>query len=225
MKILAIEFSSAQRSIAVLSDVNGQQQIQEAVESGPTTSAFGLTESVLEQTGVDREQIELVVIGLGPGSYTGIRAAIAVGYGWQLSGTGAHLTGISSAEAIAAEAAGLGFTGKLHVVIDAQRRELYWATYELDPSGVAKEVRPLRIATMAEAELERQAGGLVVGPEARKWFADAHEVHPRAATLARLAAARWRITGGIPSAPSLEPIYLRETSFVKAPKPRVIPNL
>ncbi len=44
-------------------------------------------------------------------------------------------------------------------------------------------------------------------------------VFPRAATLGQLAAGRADFVSG----EKLEPIYLRETKFVKAPPPRVLP--
>src|SRR5258706_8021657 len=100
MTILAFEFSSAQRSVALAR--NGVV-LSEAAESGGyrVTNAFGLTEKVLADAKVSREVIEVIAVGIGPGSYTGIRAAIAIAQGWQLA-RGIKLIGISSAEELAA---------------------------------------------------------------------------------------------------------------------------
>ena len=62
------------------------------------------------------------------------------------------------------------------------------------------------------------AGQVIVGPEVTRWFPSGRIVFPRAATLARLAASRTDFADG----ESLEPIYLRETTFVKAPPPRIV---
>src|SRR5260221_8316149 len=112
MKILALEFSSPQRSVAVLRSGGGDGSsfVSEAVETqAGGMEAFRLVEQALKAAGVEREQIECLVVGLGPGSYTGIRAAIALAQGWQLARE-VKLLGVSSAEAIAAEAQEQGMT-------------------------------------------------------------------------------------------------------------------
>jgi tRNA threonylcarbamoyladenosine biosynthesis protein TsaB len=80
---------------------------------------------------ISREEIEVIAVGLGPGSYTGIRAAIAVAQGWQLA-RGVKLLGVSSADRMSggAGAGGENFRA-VNVVIDAQRGEFYLATWEI----------------------------------------------------------------------------------------------
>jgi len=60
------------------------------------TRALGMIESVLREAGLEREQIDVIAVGLGPGSYTGIRTALSIAQGWQLA-RGVKLLGISSA--------------------------------------------------------------------------------------------------------------------------------
>jgi hypothetical protein len=57
---------------------------------------------------------------------------------------------------------------------------------------------------------------MLAGPEVTKWFPGGRLIFPRAAVLAELAARRCDFTPG----ERLEPIYLRETNFVKAPPAR-----
>jgi tRNA threonylcarbamoyladenosine biosynthesis protein TsaB len=102
MKILALEFSSEQRSVAVLDD---DKVLGEARETaGKHTQAFALIEGALAQARIEREQIECVAVGLGPGSYMGTRIAIAIAQGWQLARE-VKTAGVSSAEAVARQAA------------------------------------------------------------------------------------------------------------------------
>src|SRR5581483_12051667 len=115
-----------------------------------------------------------------------------------------------SAEAIAMRAQAGGIEGQVQVVIDAQRGEIYHAGYELSKTAV-REVTPLRII----APTSLSSDGTVVGPEATRWFPAAKIIFPGATLIARLAADRTRSIAGV-----IEPIYLRETSFVKAPPPR-----
>ena len=216
MKILALDFSSPQRSAAVLND--GDASAHEVVDLSPgrDMKPFALIESALRQAKLEREDIECIAVGIGPGSYAGIRVAISLAQGWQLA-TGVKLLGISSVDCIAAQAAADGVRGKFSVVIDAQRGEFYLASYEAC-NGVAKETSSLKLASLAEAQERERAGELLVGPEAMCWFPNGRIIFPHAARLARLAARRSDFVAG----EKLEPIYLRETSFVKAPPAREI---
>jgi tRNA threonylcarbamoyl adenosine modification protein YeaZ len=217
MKILALEFSSPQRSVAVIrrgespSDID----VSEVIEPG-STAPFTMIEDALRAAKLEREQIDCIVVGLGPGSYTGIRAAISIVQGWQLARE-IKLLGISSAECIAAQAAADGLTGRVNVIVDAQREEFYLAGYELTADG-SREMEPLKIVTGAEVRRRADAGESLIGPEVSRWFPSGKTVFPRAATLGRLALNR---TDFIPGE-KLEPIYLRETKFVKAPPPRIL---
>jgi tRNA threonylcarbamoyl adenosine modification protein YeaZ len=221
MKILALEFSSPQRSVAVVQRPTDAEPLAlgEAIETGARSSnPLGLVEEALRQAQLDRAQIECLVIGLGPGSYNGIRLAIALAQGWQLARP-VKLLGISAAECLAAEAQAEGVFGRVHVVIDAQRGEFYLASYDLSAEA-CRTIEPLRLATLPEVRDCYQAGGYIVGPEVINWFPGSRVLFPRATTLGRLAAGS---TGFVPGE-KLEPIYLRATQFVKAPPPRIVPT-
>ena len=98
MKILAIEFSSEHRSIAVL---DGERLLAEqTVTEGRGTKALSLIESILDHSELCKLQIDCIAVGVGPGSYTGIRSAIALTQGWQLA-LGVKVLGINSLEAMA----------------------------------------------------------------------------------------------------------------------------
>ena len=62
---------------------------------------------------------------------------------------------------------------------------------------------------------------MIVWPNLQQRFPQSHVLLPDAAMLGRIAATRTDFLNGA----ALEPIYLRETTFVKAPPPRVIPAL
>ncbi|HEY5297185.1 MAG TPA: tRNA (adenosine(37)-N6)-threonylcarbamoyltransferase complex dimerization subunit type 1 TsaB [Verrucomicrobiae bacterium] len=208
MTILALEFSSPQRSVA---SARGNSVLSEAVETGGrNTAAFGMIEKVLAAAKIEREEIETIVIGLGPGSYTGIRAAIAVAQGWQLARK-TKLIGINSVEAMVAEAQAQKFFGRVNVAIDAQRNEFYLAIYEI-AENEWKEIEPLKIVTLAELQSRVQVNKIVSGSEIFKCFPNVQVILPRATRLAEIAAGRNDFCAG----EKLEPIYLRETNFVKS---------
>lgn len=219
MKILALEFSSSQRSVAVLD--GGGTSVCEVVETSPgnTMKPLGMVERALNQAGLERGQIGCIAVGIGPGSYTGIRVAISLAQGWQLA-TGVKLIGVSSVACMAEQAAGDGITTPFSVIVDAQRGEFYLASFEVNGDGPS-EAAPLRLATLAEAQARERVGDILIGPEVTRWFPNGRLVFPRAETLARLARQRSDFING----DRLQPIYLRETTFVKAPPPRTFSKI
>ena len=214
MTILALEFSSPQRSVAVLR-TDGAAMTAEAVETGGHgVDAFGMIEQVLAEAKIEREQIDVLAVGLGPGSYTGIRAAISIAQGWQLA-RGVKLLGISSVDCLAAQARAEKIIGGVSVVIDAQRNEFYLATYEITGDDW-REIAALKILTKVEVQSRTGTDGILIGPEVTRWLPDGRTIFPRASALAELAAHRSEFVPG----EKLEPVYLRETNFVKTPPRR-----
>jgi tRNA threonylcarbamoyladenosine biosynthesis protein TsaB len=210
MTILALEFSSEQRSVAV---ARGGIILGEARESGGRSmAAFAMIEKVLALAKIEREEIETIVVGLGPGSYTGVRAAIALAQGWQLA-RGTKTIGVSSVAVIAEQARTEKLFGRVNIVVDAQRGEFYFATYNLAETSLT-EIAPLKILPMAEVQSRAKAGEILIGPEAVRFFPNGRTVFPHASAVAVLAAGHGNFLAG----EKLEPIYLRETNFVKAVK-------
>jgi tRNA threonylcarbamoyladenosine biosynthesis protein TsaB len=207
MTILALEFSSEQRSAALARE--GVVLAEASELGGRDTKAFGLIEKVLAAAKIAREEIEVIAVGLGPGSYTGIRAAIAVAQGWQLA-RGVKLLGVSSAECLAAQAQAEKIFGRVNVVIDAQRGEFYLATWKISAAARA-EIARLKIVAAVEIAARKNAGEICAGPAAEP------VLFPSGGMLARLAAGRNDFMAG----EDLSPIYLREVSFVKAPPGRM----
>src|ERR1041385_8281753 len=116
MKILALEFSSGQSSVAVRSE--GRPMARVVHEGRRHTPALGMVDETLRLAGWEREDVECLVVGLGPGSYGGIRSAIALAQGWQLA-RGTRLLGLSTVSCLAAQAQAAGQTGLLQILIDA----------------------------------------------------------------------------------------------------------
>lgn len=217
MKILAVEFSSDRRSVAVVSAGAVLGRAEET--GGRTARAFALIEQALAQAGLEREHIDCLAIGLGPGSYAGIRAAIALAQGWQVARP-IRLLGISSVETLAAQAQAAKLLGRVNILIDAQRKEFYFAAYEIDDHA-CRIVEPLRLLSADETRERCAQGETLVPPSLLAAFPKTTVLLPDAAALGIIAATRTDFVEG----DKLEPIYLRETSFLKAPPPRVIPGL
>lgn len=218
MKILAVEFSTDQRSVAVL---DAGVVLGSAEETATrSTPAIAMITRALAQARLERECVECLALGLGPGSYTGIRTAISLAQGWQLAmgESKLKLLGVSSLDCLAAESQARGWLGTIHCVVDAQRQEVYLASYEIGPKEIKLKL-PLRLAPVSEVVYLESEGEVIVGPEVNRWVSAGRQLVPTAATLGKLAAQRKDYLAG----ERLEPIYLRETTFVKAPSPRHIP--
>jgi tRNA threonylcarbamoyl adenosine modification protein YeaZ len=196
MKILALEFSTLRRSVALVED--GALIRENSEEARRGGSPFPLIKAVLEH-----EEPDALAIGLGPGSYTGIRSALAIAQGWNLA-KNIRAAGINSAEAIAFRAWSMNMRGEVEITIDAQRKEIYSVVYSLTEEGVI-EVEALEIRQFPRGR------GLLVGPDSKT-----HPIFPSALAVASLAERSQTFV----SPETLEAIYLREPSFVKAPAVR-----
>ncbi|HIT76895.1 MAG TPA: tRNA (adenosine(37)-N6)-threonylcarbamoyltransferase complex dimerization subunit type 1 TsaB [Candidatus Avipropionibacterium avicola] len=88
--------------------------------------------SVLDEAGLGLSEVDLVVIGMGPGPFTGLRVGIVTG--WTLASTaGIARHEICSLDVVAAQwgdtECGEGRAEEYVVCSDARRKELYWAQY------------------------------------------------------------------------------------------------
>ena len=89
------------------------------------------------RAGVAREKIACVCVGRGPGSFTGVRIALATAKGIA-SALEIGLVGVSSLDAVAWGAWKAAERGELLVVADAMRREVYPVEYRLDDEGAVR---------------------------------------------------------------------------------------
>ncbi len=227
MICLAFEFTSDRRSVAIS---DGDQRVLSQVvhDRGRTTPVFHLIDQALAEAQVARASIERLAISIGPGSYTGIRLAIAAAQGWHLA-TGIDVVAVDTFEALLRQTQRPAVAGPRVLCVNAQRQE--FAVREWDGQGWAA---PLHLES-ADLLLQRIiAGKAVFGPDLGTWIrglpststsselaarADALEAYPQASDVALLGA------NNNPVPPeTLAPVYLREASFVKAPPHRHIPG-
>ena len=95
------------------------------------------------QHGLDKEAVKYVVCGRGPGSFTGVRIAVATAKGLA-AGLEVPLHGVVTQDAQAWQAWLDGVRGHIAVLSDAMRGEVYPVRYKLDKQG-AKRVDPLTV--------------------------------------------------------------------------------
>ena len=99
------------------------------------TTLVPAVDRLLGELGVAREDIACVCVGRGPGSFTGVRIAMATAKG-MASALGVGLVGVSTLDAIAWNAQASGVRGDVLVIADAMRKEVYPVRFALSDDGV-----------------------------------------------------------------------------------------
>ena len=118
-KVLAIDTSTSRTSVAIIEadTILFSGFLAGATAHGPSLPA--LVQEALAVSGVDE-----VVVGMGPGPFTGLRVGIAFAQSFALA-RGIPVRGVCSLDAIAAQINEKDFI----VTVDARRKEVYWARY------------------------------------------------------------------------------------------------
>ena len=132
MRILAIETSSVRGSIALLEGPTTVCALEHRRENAHGESILPLVERAFAETGWRRGAVDRVAVGVGPGSFTGLRVGIAIAQGLS-EGWGVPLIGVPSLRAMAL-AAPAERPGWRCVLVDARKGELFAAVYDADGS-------------------------------------------------------------------------------------------
>lgn len=116
---LAIDTSTSRTSVALLED---GKSIWSAHHDGSLDHGKALPELVGRAL-KEREVIERVYVGMGPGPFTGLRVGIAFAWSFALA-RNVEVVGVCSLDAITASAE------EYIAATDARRKEIYWARYK-----------------------------------------------------------------------------------------------
>jgi len=212
--VLALDTSSAAITVAVAEVDDAVEVLAVKVTVDARAHGEQLAPSIrhcLDRAGIGMDRLGAVVVGVGPGPFTGLRVGLVTAA--VIAETrGLPAYGVCSLDAIAGAVDGPDAPGTLLVAADARRREVYWARYvngvRIDGPAVS---RPDEVRVQAEA---------MTGAGARR-YADVLALpllavdYPDAGALVRCAAARVRdAAAGEP----LTPLYLRRPDAV-APGP------
>jgi tRNA threonylcarbamoyladenosine biosynthesis protein TsaB len=166
---------------------------------------------LLRQLARRPDAIEVVIVGTGPGSYTGLRVGIASALGLA-RGSSARLVAVPSGEALAWAELEVG--RRATMLLDARAGELYLARYERTQDDVRVLTAPciVRPEELVLAEGDAIFGEVGIERAARLDAATARrvrtDVQPRATATLELGLLRLQRRGESP-AHELEPLYLR----------------
>lgn len=94
-------------------------------------------DGLLEGCGLGRGDLDAILVGTGPGSFTGVRIGVAAAKGLAC-GLEIPLYGVSALDAVAWVAWKAGIRGIVGVVADAMRREVYPGLFLVDDAGACR---------------------------------------------------------------------------------------
>jgi tRNA threonylcarbamoyladenosine biosynthesis protein TsaB len=215
MNILAMDTSMGACSAAALcADGTGRRLFaREALMTrGHAEALMPMVAEVLAEAGIEAQALDLIAATIGPGSFTGVRIAIAAARGLALA-TGVKLYGTDSLTVMARGALSRGLSphGPFAVAVDARRDMIYLGVYD---AGGPRRDGPLLITPDDAADLLAPDLNVAVGSGAsflaeayarqgRRIEATLPDLEPSAASLAEIA-----LEAG-ETHPTLRPLYLR----------------
>jgi tRNA threonylcarbamoyl adenosine modification protein YeaZ len=118
-KILAIDTSTSRTSVAI---IEADAVLFSSFRDGVTVHGPSLPALVKEALAIS--EVDEVVVGMGPGPFTGLRVGIAFAQSFALARE-IPVRGVCSLDAIAAQISEKDFI----ITVDARRKEVYWARY------------------------------------------------------------------------------------------------
>ncbi|MFZ5654989.1 MAG: tRNA (adenosine(37)-N6)-threonylcarbamoyltransferase complex dimerization subunit type 1 TsaB [Pseudomonadota bacterium] len=218
--LLAIETSGDLCSVA-LGARDGTIERQVAEVRGHNRLLLPAIDQLLAESGCRLSQLDAIAVGVGPGSFTGLRIGVGVAQGLAF-GAGVGVIAVSSLAALAQAGVRSGALGPAAIaltLIDARMGQVYWGLYQRAGGQVTalSEDRLDAPAAMAAAVRSALGTGIPV-PLGNGWAIagppDFPVARPRGDLVARardvLQLAEPRFAAGELLAPErLEPRYLR----------------
>jgi tRNA threonylcarbamoyladenosine biosynthesis protein TsaB len=184
----------------------------------PSRSVFEWVRELLHESSVSLDELDCIAFGSGPGSFTGVRVAVAVAQGLGYAAS-LPLCPVSTLAALAA----LGFrhttADTVACCLDAHMGEVYVGVYGRDAGDGVRELGPDVLEVPDSVSLPGGATCFAAGPgwAAYPQLADrlrgrlggiAPDLLPSAADVARLARSRF-LAGRIVQPAEAQPNYLR----------------
>ncbi|MCG6897333.1 MAG: tRNA (adenosine(37)-N6)-threonylcarbamoyltransferase complex dimerization subunit type 1 TsaB [Thiocapsa sp.] len=158
MKLLAIDTSSDACSAALL----WGDRIEQVLETAPRRHGeliLAMMQRLLGEAGAELAELDAIVFARGPGSFTGVRIAVAVAQGAAF-GAGLPVVPVSTLACMATGQFRRGGQRHLLTALDARMGEVYWGCFEIDCRGLAQPC----------CEEQVSPPGRVQVPPGRSWY-------------------------------------------------------
>ena len=218
VRILGIETSSRRGTVALTERGRPILALSHDEPGAHAERMVRLVREAMDQAGWSRHSLDRLGVGIGPGSFTGIRVGIALGHGIAM-GLDRPLVGVESLRAMA-RAVPASCPGLRCPLVDGRRGEVFWAAYESDgttrvhPRAVARGSALERLAELCPGT-RTLVGEVVAELGERPGFRDPGADLPHATWIALLAGESAVLDG------TVVPLYVRD---VDATRPNLAPN-
>lgn len=204
MKILALDSSNQALSVALVEDGRLLAETLLAIKKNHSISLMPTVDFLVAQVGWTPKDLERIVVAQGPGSYTGLRVAVAtaktLAYTLQID-----LIGVSSLQSLVPA----GLSGRVVPLIDARRNSVYAGVYE---NGRATQADQYWVFEELLASLSGQENLTFVG-EVTNFVEQIKQAFPEAAIQTSLPSAYQLAVIGqdlsVVEVTSFEPAYLK----------------
>ena len=215
---LAIETATELPSVALLrGDALAVRQARGM--RAPSSAVFEWVRELLEEAHASFSELDCIAFGAGPGSFTGVRVAVALAQGLGYA-RGLPLCPVSTLAALAAGALEGSAADSAACCLDARMGEVYFGTYRRDRELGVRALAPDRLLNPEAVSLPGEGAFLAVGPGwmAYPQLAARLRTHlrgvdpgqlPSATDVARLARPLF-LAGHVVSAAEALPNYLRD---------------
>jgi len=213
MKILAFDTSTKFLSIALLNDEKVVSEYHKEEGIRHSEVLIPQAKEMLAKAGWKVSDIGLIAVGIGPGSFTGLRIAVSTAKGIAAS-LGTKVVGVPSMDAMV-----MNFSKKARVMplLDAHKGKVYACLYEAGRVGHEKRTEYLLMPVQELLDLVKEEV-LIFGSAVVKYkdILDKHpfvryisdaDWYPRAVSIGRLGLARYLLRGD-DDPETLDPLYL-----------------
>jgi len=218
MLTLGIETSGRDGSVALLREreVVAQRGLSQAGRRHARTLVYEL-QQLLTESHVSPRDCEIVAVSQGPGSFTGLRVGVVCAKTWAYA-TGCRLVGVDTLLAIASSVDPC--VGRVDVIADAQRDELFLGQYRSGSDDVWAAERDVRIVSADDWLNDLTGDHAVTGPAVEKLrdripgnveVLPVETQHPSAIEVGRLGH-RLATAGPTLDHWALKPLYLRKSA-------------
>jgi len=220
LNILSLDSSTEACSIALLTATDSIYQRFMLAPREHTQKILPAIDDVVKEANLTLSNIDAIVYGQGPGSFTGVRITISIAQGLAF-GLDKKMVGVSTLQAMAQQALNTQQSESVYAAIDARMGEVYFAHY-VNQEGVmvlqAQEIviKPEDLMNMSENIIKDSilvGTGWAAYPNLTSHFNEctlSDILYPDAVYM--LAAGKAAVLEGLALAPELAtPVYLRDT--------------
>ena len=229
MKLLALDTSTEACSVAL--QYNDQRlTLDEVCPQQHSKRILPMVQQLLSESGLVLNQLDGIVFGRGPGSFTGVRIGVGVTQGLAF-GADLPVFGVSTLQAMAQAAVRLHQATQVIAAIDARMAEVYLGLYQQGADGLMQAVsdelarKPAELPAFSlQGDIWAVGTGLVTYRDAFSQWAAGQQLQisdqvllPSAQDMLTLAMPAWQQQLFV-AAEQAEPVYVRdEVTWQKLP--------